>query len=63
MKVLFVAPFDGVTGGIMRWAEHIFNYYRTLDDPDIRMDKLSIGRKHAVNTDQPIERIINAIKD
>ena len=63
MKVLFVAPFDGVTGGILRWAEHIFNYYQTLDDSDIKMDKFSIGRKHAVNIGRPIERIINAIKD
>lgn len=63
MKVLFVAPFDGVTGGIMRWAEHIFNYYQTLNDSDIKMDKFSIGRKYAVNKGQPIKRIINAIKD
>ena len=63
MKVLFVAPFDGVTGGILRWAEHIFNYYQTLDDSNIKMDKFSIGRKQAVNIGRPIERIINAIKD
>lgn len=63
MKVLFVAPFDGVTGGILRWAEHLFNYYQTLDDSDIKMDKFSIGRKYAVNKGQPIKRIINAIKD
>ena len=63
MKVLFVAPFDGVTGGILRWAEHLFNYYQTLDDSDIKMDKFSIGRKHAVNIGQPIKRIINAIRD
>lgn len=63
MKVLFVAPFDGVTGGILRWAEHIFNYYQTLEDSDIKMDKFSIGRKQAVNIGRPIERIINAIKD
>lgn len=63
MRVLFVAPFDGVTGGILRWAEHLFNYYQTLDDSDIKMDKFSIGRKYAVNKGQPIKRIINAIKD
>ena len=39
MKVLFVAPFDGITGGIMRWAEHIYNYYQGISDTGIVIDK------------------------
>lgn len=61
--VLFVAPFDGIPGGIMIWAEHIYNYYQTISQQDITLHKLSIGRTYRVQTGQPVSRIINAIKD
>lgn len=63
MKVLFVAPFDGITGGIMRWAEHIYNYYQGISDTGIVIDKCSIGRNYVVKADKPITRIISAFKD
>lgn len=63
MKVLFVAPFDGITGGITRWAEHIYNYYQGISDTEIVIDKCSIGRNYVVKADKPITRIISAFKD
>lgn len=63
MKVLFVAPFDGITGGIMRWAEHIYNYYQGLGDIGAVVEKCSIGRNYVVKADKPIMRIVSAAMD
>lgn len=34
MKILLVAPYGGVPGGISRWTGHLLNYYNDLENPD-----------------------------
>lgn len=64
MKVLLVAPFGGVTGGIARWTEHILDYYKKVGKNDCNLDLLSIGRSSFVNINSSVcFRIISALKD
>lgn len=64
MKVLLVAPFGGVTGGIARWTEHILDYYKKTGRNDCDLDLLSTGRSTFVNINSSVcFRIISALKD
>lgn len=54
MKILFVAPFGGVPGGISRWTEHIMNYYNIQDTPGLYIDLVSMGRTSFVNINSPL---------
>ncbi len=64
MKVLLVAPFGGVTGGIARWTEHILDYYKKTGRNDCDLDLLSTGRSTFININSSVcFRIISALKD
>lgn len=53
-SVLFVAPFDGISGGILRWAEHVMAYYKSLRNTGFIISPFSIGRSHFVNINQSV---------
>ena len=64
MKVLFVAPFDGVVGGIRRWAEHIYDYYSFHgQNAGLKLEKFSIGRTRLLASNNFLRRIILALSD
>lgn len=63
-KVLLVAPYGGVPGGISRWTGHILDYYKKTGYKDVDMDLVSTGRSMFVNINMPIwERMWFAWKD
>lgn len=64
MKILFIAPFDGIPGGILRWAEHIYRYYESLNQYNVVLTKFSTGRSHFININHSIfHRLFYGIKD
>lgn len=64
MKILLVAPYGGVPGGISRWTGHLLNYYNDLENPDCKIDLVSTGRSTFININSnPVHRFIAGIKD
>lgn len=64
MKVLLVAPFGGVTGGIARWTEHILDYYKKTGRNDCDLDLLSTGRSTFIDINSSLfHRVVSALKD
>jgi len=64
MKVLLVAPYGGVPGGISRWTGHVLDYYKQFGHNDCELRLVSTGRSTFVNINSPIfYRIKSAIKD
>ena len=53
-RILFVAPFDGVSGGVLKWAENIYDYYKSIKNNDYQIIPFSIGRSRFVNINQSI---------
>lgn len=49
MRVLLASPYGGVSGGISRWTGHIMEYYNTLNEKDIHLDLLPMGRNSFVS--------------
>lgn len=63
IKVLLAAPFDGIPGGIMRWANHLIAYYESVKT-DCQIISFSLGRSNFININQSvIYRIWFALKD
>lgn len=64
MKILLVAPYGGVQGGIARWTGHVIKYYELYGHRDCDMDLVSMGRSTFVNINSSFwYRIMTAIKD
>lgn len=64
MKILFIAPFNGISGGILRWAENIYRYYESLNQDKVVLTKFSTGRSRFININQPFfYRLFYGIKD
>ena len=64
MKVLLVAPYGGVPGGISRWTKHILNYYTEHGRADCELELVPMGRSSFVNINSPkLYRLKEAIKD
>lgn len=64
MKVLLVAPYGGVPGGISRWTEHILNYYTEHGRADCELELVPMGRSSFVNINSPkLYRLKEAVKD
>ncbi len=64
MNVLLCAPYDGVPGGISKWANHIVNYYNSLQNPNIDLSVLSMGRSVFMNINSSaVFRIKYGIRD
>ena len=49
LRVLFVAPYGGVAGGISRWTSHIVDYYEKYSRDDCRLGLVATGRSVFVN--------------
>lgn len=49
MKILLVAPFGGVPGGISRWTGHIVDYYNKYGYNDCHLTVVPMGRSMFVN--------------
>lgn len=63
-KILLVAPYGGVPGGISRWTSHIVDFYSGLDNPEVQIDLMSTSRKKFINIGMStIYRIWHGIKD
>ena len=64
MRILLVAPYGGVQGGIARWTGHIIKYYTKKGFVDCKLDLIDMGRSTFVNINSPLwYRISSAIKD
>ena len=64
MKILFAAPFHGVPGGILRWAQHVYAYYQSINNQNIELIPFSIGRSRFININQSVfYRLYFGIKD
>lgn len=64
MKVLLVAPYGGVPGGISRWTEHILNYYTEHGRADCELELVPMGRSSFVNINSPkLYRLKEVVKD
>ena len=64
MKVLLVAPYGGVPGGISRWTSHIVEYYERCGREECEMDLVPMGRTTFVNINSSIVyRLWSAFKD
>lgn len=48
-KVLLVAPYGGVPGGISRWTGHIMEYYDSKGQKDCKLGLVPMGRSMFVN--------------
>lgn len=48
-KVLLVAPYGGVPGGISRWTSHIVDYYKICGKDDCQLGLVPMGRTMFVN--------------
>ena len=56
LKVLLVAPYGGVPGGISRWTSHIVDYYKKHGHNDCRLGLVAMGRSTFVNINMPVWR-------
>lgn len=50
LKVLLCAPYGGIPGGITRWTEHIKQYYDSVENSEIDLCIVPMGRSMFVNT-------------
>lgn len=63
LRVLLVAPYGGVVGGISRWTSHILEYHKTIKS-NVVLDLVSTGRSTFVSINTtPLYRLYAAIKD
>ena len=63
-KILLVAPYGGVPGGISRWTSHIVEYYGRCGLQDCELDLVPMGRSTFVNINSSIVyRLWSAFKD
>lgn len=53
-KILLVAPYGGVPGGISRWTSHIVEYYKHYGNKDCELGLVPMGRSMFVNINMPI---------
>lgn len=56
VRVLLVAPYGGVPGGISRWTSHIVDYYKKHGHNDCRLGLVAMGRSTFVNINMPVWR-------
>ncbi len=64
LKVLLVAPYGGVPGGISRWTGHLMKYYNEIGKNDCQLDVVSMGRSTFVNINSnPFYRVWAGVKD
>ena len=64
MRVLLVAPYGGVPGGISRWTGHVLDYYEQSGHDDCELRLVSTGRSTFVNINSPLlYKVKSAIKD
>lgn len=56
VKVLFVAPYGGVPGGISRWTSHIIDHYKEHGHDDCQLGLVAMGRSSFVNIHMPLWR-------
>ena len=64
VRVLFVAPYGGVPGGISRWAGHVLDYYSNCGKSDCDLTLVPMGRSSFININSPrIYRLVEALKD
>ncbi len=65
-KILFATPCNsetGGTGGIIRWAQHILNYYNNNNIEDCDIDVLPMSRPSFININNPFTRVYYGIRD
>lgn len=63
-KILLVAPYGGVPGGISRWTSHIVDYHRQFKAEECELGLVSTGRSVFVNIHMPLwKRIWYALVD
>lgn len=62
IRVLLVAPYGGVVGGISRWTSHILEYHKTVKS-NVLLDLVSTGRSVYIGGSSPVFRLYAAIKD
>ena len=53
LKILFVAPYGGVPGGISRWTSHIVEYHKKYGRNDCDLGLVPMGRSMFVNINMP----------
>lgn len=64
IKVLLVASYGGVPGGISRWTEHLMKYYSEFGQEECEISLVPMGRSSFININSPkIYRLKEAIKD
>lgn len=63
-KIMLCSPYGGVSGGITRWAEHIFKFYNDLDNKRVELLILPMDRSSFVSSHSSvIYRLKIGIKD
>lgn len=62
-KILLVAPYDGVQGGISRWTSHIITHQKNCEECAYDLVLLPIGRKKFINNMPVWHRIWYALID
>ncbi len=64
MKILLVAPYGGVPGGISRWTGHLMNYYKQHGIKDCEVSLVPMGRSTFVNINSNVfYRLWAGVKD
>lgn len=53
-KILLVAPYGGVPGGISRWTSHIVEYHKNYGSRDCQLGLVPMGRSMFVNINMPV---------
>ena len=56
VRVLLVAPYGGVPGGISRWTSHIIDHYEGHGHNDCHLGLVPMGRSSFVNINMPLWR-------
>lgn len=64
LKVILVAPYGGIAGGISRWTGHLLKYYSQLGNKDCNIDLISTARSTFININSnSVYRLFAGIKD
>ena len=64
MRVLFIAPASGPSGGICQWTKHILAYYESLKNKPIHLDVYDTARSEFIPDDiSLLPRLWLAFKD